>query len=50
MTMLQVFFYLAWTKVAEQMLNPLGVDDDDFEPNYIIDHNFMVSIGNEEAP
>uniref|UniRef100_A0A914CCE2 Bestrophin homolog n=1 Tax=Acrobeloides nanus TaxID=290746 RepID=A0A914CCE2_9BILA len=43
MTMLQVFFYLALTKVAEQMLNPLGLDDDDFEPNYIIDHNIMMA-------
>jgi predicted membrane chloride channel (bestrophin family) len=42
MTCLQVFFYLAWIKVAEELLNPLGEDDDDLECNYIIDHNMTV--------
>uniref|UniRef100_A0AC34FM34 Bestrophin homolog n=2 Tax=Panagrolaimus sp. ES5 TaxID=591445 RepID=A0AC34FM34_9BILA len=43
MTSLQVFFYLAWIKVAEELLNPLGEDDDDLECNYIIDHNFSIA-------
>ncbi|KAH7715980.1 Bestrophin family protein [Aphelenchoides avenae] len=44
MTMLQVFFYLAWIKVAEELLNPLGTDEDDFESNYVIDRNLTVSM------
>uniref|UniRef100_A0A914YAT5 Bestrophin homolog n=1 Tax=Panagrolaimus superbus TaxID=310955 RepID=A0A914YAT5_9BILA len=44
MTSLQVFFYLAWIKVAEELLNPLGEDDDDLECNYIIDHNFAIAL------
>lgn len=43
MTMLQVFFYLAWIKVAEELLNPLGDNDEDFECNYVIDYNYTVS-------
>uniref|UniRef100_A0AC35G2G5 Bestrophin homolog n=1 Tax=Panagrolaimus sp. PS1159 TaxID=55785 RepID=A0AC35G2G5_9BILA len=43
MTSLQVFFYLAWIKVAEELLNPLGLGDDDLETNYIIDHNITVA-------
>lgn len=44
MTMLQVFFYLAWVKVAEELLNPLGEDDDDLECNFVIDYNTSVSL------
>ncbi|KAH7717912.1 Protein BEST-1 [Aphelenchoides avenae] len=44
MTLLQIFFYLAWAKVAEEQLNPLGTDDDDFESDYIIDRNLTVSM------
>ncbi len=41
-TILQLFFYIGWLKVAEQMLNPFGEDDDDFECNWILDRNFKV--------
>ncbi|KAJ1362585.1 hypothetical protein KIN20_022186 [Parelaphostrongylus tenuis] len=43
MTMLQFLFFVAWMKVAEALLNPLGEDDDDFECNFLIDRN--ISIG-----
>jgi bestrophin, other len=43
MTILQIFFFLGWTKVAEQLLNPLGKDDDDLETNWIIDRNITVN-------
>ncbi|XP_054719624.1 bestrophin-2-like [Uloborus diversus] len=36
-TLLQFFFYIGWLKVAEQILNPYGEDDDDFELNWCID-------------
>jgi len=44
MTLIQIFLYLAWIKVAEELLNPLGDDDDDFECNYVIDYNITHAI------
>ena len=42
-TILQFFFYMGWLKVAEQLVNPWGNDEDDFEVNYIIDRNLELS-------
>ncbi|VDM58235.1 unnamed protein product [Angiostrongylus costaricensis] len=44
MTMLQFLFFVAWMKVAEALLNPLGEDDDDFECNFLIDRNIGIGM------
>ncbi|VDO56094.1 unnamed protein product [Haemonchus placei] len=45
MTILQFIFFVAWMKVAEALLNPLGEDDDDFECNFLINRNITVGKG-----
>ena len=42
-TLLEFFFYMGWMKVAEQLINPFGMDDEDYEVNMIIDRNLEVS-------
>ena len=42
-TILQFFFYMGWLKVAEQLINPFGNDEDDFDMNLIVDRNLEVS-------
>ncbi|XP_002130457.2 uncharacterized protein LOC100175557 [Ciona intestinalis] len=43
-TICQFFFYMGWLKVAEQLINPFGEDDDDFEVNWCIDRNLEISM------
>ncbi|KAK7471476.1 hypothetical protein BaRGS_00035870 [Batillaria attramentaria] len=42
-TLLQFFFYMGWLKVAEQMINPFGEDDDDYDINWLMDRHTAVA-------
>ena len=42
-TIFEFFFFMGWLKVAEQLINPYGEDDDDFELNWCLDRNLLVS-------
>ena len=42
-TLAEFFCYMGWIKVAEDILNPFGDDDEDFQINYLIDRNLQVS-------
>ncbi|XP_043671896.1 bestrophin-4-like isoform X2 [Vespula pensylvanica] len=42
-TILQFFFFMGLLKVAEQLINPFGDDDEDFELNWLIDRHVKVS-------
>lgn len=40
---LEFIFYMGWLKVGEALLNPFGMDDDDFDINSMIDRNLQMS-------
>lgn len=42
-TILQFLFYMGWMKIGEDLMNPFGEDDDDFDMNYILDRNVQVA-------
>jgi len=42
-TCVEFLCYMGWIKVAANLLNPFGDDDEDFKINYLIDRNLQVS-------
>lgn len=42
-TILQFLFYVGWLKVGEDLINPMGSDDEDFELNYLLDRHYEMS-------
>ncbi len=42
-TIIEFISYMGWIKVAEELLNPFGDDDDDLDINYLLDRNFQVN-------
>ena len=41
-TLVEFLCYMGWIKVAANLLNPYGDDDEDFKLNYLIDRNLQV--------
>ena len=41
-TCVEFLCYMGWIKVAANLLNPFGDDDEDFKINYLIDRNLQV--------
>ncbi|ETN80516.1 hypothetical protein NECAME_09099 [Necator americanus] len=44
MSSLEFIFYVGWMKVAMELLNPFGEDDDDFDCNFLLDRNLTVCL------
>ena len=42
-TIFEFISFVGWRKVADELINPFGEDDEDFKINYLIDRNFQVS-------
>ena len=42
-TIFEFVSFYGWMKVADELLNPFGDDDEDFQINYLIDRNLQVS-------
>ncbi|XP_053206229.1 uncharacterized protein LOC128390520 isoform X2 [Panonychus citri] len=42
-TVLEFFFFMGWLKVAEQLINGYGEDDDDFDLHWCLERNTVLS-------
>ncbi|KAM3722199.1 Bestrophin [Dirofilaria immitis] len=42
-TIVQFLFFVGWYKVGQDLMRPFGMDDDDFELDYIFERNVSVS-------
>ena len=40
-TIFEFISFCGWLKVADELLNPFGEDDEDFQINYLIDRNLQ---------
>ncbi|VDM59607.1 unnamed protein product [Angiostrongylus costaricensis] len=39
----EFIFFVGWLKVAQVMLNPFGMDDDDFDIDMLVERNLQVT-------
>ncbi|KAK6014835.1 Bestrophin, partial [Ostertagia ostertagi] len=44
MTSIELICYVGWMKVAMELLNPFGEDDEDFDCNFLLDRNLTISL------
>ncbi|PIO61495.1 Bestrophin [Teladorsagia circumcincta] len=44
MTSIELVCYVGWMKVAMELLNPFGEDDEDFDCNFLLDRNLTISL------
>ncbi|VDK87816.1 unnamed protein product [Onchocerca ochengi] len=42
-TIVQFLFFVGWFKVGQDLMRPFGMDDDDFELDYIFERNVCIS-------
>ncbi|CEF68815.1 Bestrophin/UPF0187 family-containing protein [Strongyloides ratti] len=44
-TVLQFIIYMGWLKLAEELVNPLGNDDDDIDVDFVLNRNLSAGLG-----
>ncbi|KIH45383.1 hypothetical protein ANCDUO_24576 [Ancylostoma duodenale] len=45
----EFIFFVGWLKVAQVMLNPFGMDEDDFEIDWLVERNLQIGYSYMDA-